>query len=76
VYHYENDDVRELRNDFAPISKWLASGETVQITKRGKPFARVSPEPKSKSLLRCMEGTAKLLDEPEAPAGVEWDAMK
>jgi antitoxin (DNA-binding transcriptional repressor) of toxin-antitoxin stability system len=36
---------RELRNDFAKLSGWLADGEVVEITKRGRAFARLLPAP-------------------------------
>lgn len=68
--------VRDLRNDFGRLSKWLDAGETVQIVKRGKPFARVVPEPKSKSFLGCMLGTAKLSADFDEPLNLEWEAMK
>ena len=35
--------VRELRNDFARLSAWIENGEPVEITKGGKPFARLVP---------------------------------
>ena len=28
--------IRDLRNDFARLSKWLDKGETIEIIKRGK----------------------------------------
>ena len=68
--------VRDLRNQFGKVSKWLNAGETVQIFKRGQPFARVVPEPKSKSLLGCMKGTANLPPDIDEPVDVEWEAMK
>ena len=68
--------VRDLRNHFAKVSKWLDSGETVQIVKHGKPFARVVPEPKPKTFLGCMKGTVKLPSDIDEPVGVEWEAMK
>jgi antitoxin (DNA-binding transcriptional repressor) of toxin-antitoxin stability system len=40
--------VRDLRNSFARISRWLESGETVEVTKRGRAFARIVPAMKSK----------------------------
>lgn len=40
--------VRDLRNNFAKVSRWLEAGEKVEITKRGRPYARMSPAPKSK----------------------------
>jgi antitoxin (DNA-binding transcriptional repressor) of toxin-antitoxin stability system len=67
--------VRDLRNDFGKVSKWLASGETVQIVKRGQPFARLIPESKSKTFLGSMEGTGTVPDDIDEPLGVEWEAM-
>lgn len=68
--------IRDLRNEFARVSKWIDQGETVQIIKRGKPFARVVPEPKSKSFLGSGRGTAKMLPGFDDPLELEWEAMK
>ena len=68
--------IRDLRNEFARVSKWLEKGETVQIIKRGKPFARVVPEPKPKSFLGCMRGTAKMSADFDEPLDEPWEAMK
>jgi prevent-host-death family protein len=35
--------VRDLRNRFAQVASWIAEGEPVEITKKGKPFARLTP---------------------------------
>jgi prevent-host-death family protein len=35
--------VRDLRYDFAKIEAWLADGQEIEITKHGKPVARLSP---------------------------------
>jgi antitoxin (DNA-binding transcriptional repressor) of toxin-antitoxin stability system len=35
--------VRDLRNNFTRVSGWIANGEAVEITKGGKPFARLVP---------------------------------
>ena len=35
--------VRDLRNSFARISRWLEAGELVEVTKRGRIFARILP---------------------------------
>ncbi len=35
--------VRDLRNNFARISRWLKNGEKVEITSRGVPLARLMP---------------------------------
>lgn len=34
--------VADLRNHFRRVSSWIEHGETVQIVKRGKVFARLS----------------------------------
>lgn len=68
--------IRDLRNEFARLSKWIERGETVQLLKRGKPFARVVPEPKQKSFLGCMKGTVTMPDDFDEPMNLEWDAMK
>ena len=36
--------VRDLRYDFPKVEAWLAGGEEIAITKRGKPFARLVRE--------------------------------
>jgi len=33
--------VRDLRNNFARVSRWLDAGEKVEITKRGVPYAKM-----------------------------------
>ena len=68
--------IRDLRNEFARLSKWLEKGETIQIIKRGQPFARVVPEPKSKGFLGSGKGTAKTLPGFDEPLNEEWEAMK
>jgi prevent-host-death family protein len=41
--------VRDLRNSFARISRWLEAGEMVEVTKHGRVFARILPAAPSKS---------------------------
>ncbi|MBE7538123.1 MAG: prevent-host-death protein [Opitutaceae bacterium] len=36
--------VADLRNNFRRLASCIEHGETVQITRRGWPFARLSPE--------------------------------
>lgn len=36
--------VADLRNNFRQVSAWIEHGETVQIVKRGRPFARLIAE--------------------------------
>ena len=35
--------VSDLRNRFARVAAWIDKGEVVEITKSGKPFARLVP---------------------------------
>lgn len=68
--------VRDLRNEFNRISKWLEAGEVVQVLKRGKPFARVVPEPQSKTFVGACPSPFPLPPDIDEPVDVEWDAEK
>ena len=35
--------VRELRNNYARVLKWVSAGEEVEVTRRGKAVAKVVP---------------------------------
>jgi prevent-host-death family protein len=35
--------VRELRNNYAKVLKWVSTGQEVQVTRRGKVVAKVVP---------------------------------
>jgi prevent-host-death family protein len=35
--------IRDLRNHFPRVAAWIDNGEPVEITKSGKPFARLVP---------------------------------
>lgn len=37
--------VRDLRNAFPRVARWIQEGECVEITRAGKPFARLAPAP-------------------------------
>ncbi len=37
--------VRDLRNSFPAVARWIEEGECVEITKSGRPFARLAPIP-------------------------------
>ena len=41
--------VRDLRNHFPRVAAWIAEGESVEITKSGKLFARLMPPEPVKS---------------------------
>jgi len=41
--------VRDLRNHFADVAKWIEEGEPVAITRHGTRFATLSPASSKKS---------------------------
>ncbi len=43
MYHMKTATVRDLRNRFADISKWIEEGESVTITRRGVEIATIIP---------------------------------
>lgn len=69
--------VNELLKHFPKFSKQLEKGETIQITNRGKPFAKLVPE---KSALKSFVGATPvayaLPDDLDDPVPVVWDATK
>ncbi|HUA65214.1 MAG TPA: type II toxin-antitoxin system prevent-host-death family antitoxin [Alphaproteobacteria bacterium] len=42
-------NVRQLRHAFGAVMEWVAAGEQVEIVKKGKTIAVLSPPPPSKS---------------------------
>jgi prevent-host-death family protein len=42
--------VRDLRNHYSRLLAWIAAGEEITLTRRGKPVARLSPAPASADL--------------------------
>lgn len=43
VSHMKTTTVRELRNNYSQVLKWVAKGEEVEVTRRGKIVAKVVP---------------------------------
>ncbi len=41
--------IRDLRNSFPIVARWIEEGECVEITRSGKPFARLAPIPQGNS---------------------------
>ena len=41
--------VRDLRNNFASVARWIEHGEAITITRHGKIFATLSPAVAPKS---------------------------
>ena len=52
--------VADLRNNFASISRWVHGGESIVITKRGIPFATVSPVKRRKKTSTTLDRMARL----------------
>ena len=38
--------IRDLRYDFSRVEAWLRNGDEIEITRHGKPIARITPPPK------------------------------
>ena len=70
--------VRELRNEFGRLAKWLEAGETIEIIKRGKPVAELVPKAatKPKTLLGATPSPYSLPPDIDDPLDVEWEAAK
>ena len=68
--------VRDLRNRFRRISKWLEAGDSVQVLKRGKPYARVVPERSPRSFVGACPSSLPLPPDLDDPAGVGWEAER
>jgi prevent-host-death family protein len=54
--------VRDLRNRFASVAKWIEEGEPVVITRHGTTFATLSPASPKKS--RGINWAARLAKRP------------
>lgn len=42
--HMRKATVRDLRNRYSSLLRWIKAGEEILITQRGKPVARLVPE--------------------------------
>jgi len=53
------------------------TGDSVILTKRGKPVAKICPmESPPSSIFGCMKGRIEILGDIISPIDVEWDAEK
>ena len=70
--------VRDLRNRFRHVSKWLEAGESVEILKHGKPFAALVPKSGQgpKVLLGCTAIDRLLPADVDEPVAADWDALR
>jgi antitoxin (DNA-binding transcriptional repressor) of toxin-antitoxin stability system len=63
--------VRDLRNNFAQVAKWLKDGEQVVITMRRKVIGRIIPESSGNRSLTMPDFAARIAKEyphPQIPA--------
>ena len=51
--------VADLRNHFRRVSAWIENGETVEIVKRGRTFARLVPPVPSKDAVPKVDWAAQ-----------------
>jgi len=60
--------VRELRNHYTTVMKWIEAGEEVKISKRGKVIARLVPEkPKARRKVDWSTSAALTRDKSKWP---------
>ena len=60
--------VRELRNHYTSVMKWIEAGEEVKISKRGKIIARLVPEKtKAKGKVDWTASAALIRDKSQWP---------
>jgi len=66
--------IRELRNNFSRLFKWLEKGETIEIIKRGKAVAELVPKTggKPKVLLNCTPSPFPVPDDIDEPPPDTW----
>lgn len=68
----------EFKNRAAEVLKEVAaSGETVLVTRRGKPLVRVEPVSSNPQPIRlgAMQGTAEILGDLVSPVFEEWETL-
>ena len=65
--------VRDLRNHFAKVSRWLKDGQQVEITSRGIPLGLITPsrQPENGKLLSAQE-RRKLFRKRFGPEHRKW----
>ena len=51
--------VADLRNHFRRVSAWIENGETVEIVKRGRTFARLVPPVPEKEAVQKVDWAAQ-----------------
>jgi antitoxin (DNA-binding transcriptional repressor) of toxin-antitoxin stability system len=66
--------VRDLRNNFATLAKWIEHGEKITITRNGETFATLSPAMPEK--LRKVDWAAHLRKYKPVGKGISKEATE
>lgn len=64
--------VRDLRNNFASVAKWIEHGEEIAITRHGKAFATLSPATPEKP--QKIDWAARFAKRPPVGRGISKSA--
>lgn len=59
--------VRELRNNYAQVLKWVSAGQEVAVTRRGKVVAKVVPPARPPGRTDWTQSAARRLTATERP---------
>jgi antitoxin (DNA-binding transcriptional repressor) of toxin-antitoxin stability system len=77
MYHMEKASIRDLRYNFKKIERLLEKGEEIEITKRRRPIARLSPVARRRKMPDFMARLRKIYGDRVLPTtGAEiiaWD---
>ena len=78
MYHHEDRISQRPAKQFRPAVQMAGPGETIEIVKRGKPFANLVPKSggKPRALLGATPSPYRLPADIDDPVDAEWKAMK
>lgn len=68
--HMERVGIRELRQNASEYVRRAESGETIEVTDRGRPVARLAPLPRGGSILDRLIAEGKM-----TPATRDWRTL-
>ncbi len=68
--HMERVGIRELRQNASEYVRRAEAGETIEVTDRGRPVARLAPLPKAESILDRLIAEGKM-----TPATRDWRTL-
>jgi prevent-host-death family protein len=68
LYHMKSVTVRDLRNRFGEIAKWIQTGEPVTITRRGNVFATLVPAVSNEN--RKVDWSKRIIEFPPVGKGM------